>query len=146
MTASDRASDETGTSWRAKAFPMLLVFFAALYAWRLSGVLEIEPITNHLSNLYLSGAALTLLTGSKAFQDPGRRTRVLAPATGLLAVNIIGEIVLALVGLDDEVNEVFGNVNTSDPVDGVYGIVGVLLVLSALPRQGHRRIRPGYPL
>jgi hypothetical protein len=135
VTASDDgSSDEARARRRSTAFPALLVLFAVLYAWRMSGVVVSEPITNHLSNFYLSGAALTLLIGPRAFHTPSR-PRVLATAGALLALNLLGEIVLALVGLDDEVNDAMGNVNTSDPVDGIFGIAGVLLVLLMIPRM-----------
>ncbi len=55
-----------GGRWRRAAFPALLVLFALAYLWRITGVLPVEPVTSHLSNVYLTGAAVTLLAG------PGR--------------------------------------------------------------------------
>ena len=125
-------------SQRAAIFPVLLASFAVLYAWRMSGVLRFEPITAHLSNLYLTGAALTLVSGPQAFADAQARTRPLVAATALVALNLGIEVVLPAFGVDDEVNEAMADVNTSDPIDAVFGLAAVVLVLGLLPRRAPR--------
>lgn len=117
-------------------FPAFLVMFGLLYIWRMSGVLEVDPVTNHLSNFYLSGAAFTLLVGPMGFKDASRRRLVLAAASVLVAVNVFVEVVLALLGVDDEVNDAMGNVNTSDPIDGLFGVCAVLIVFLTTPWRG----------
>ncbi|MFP5318006.1 MAG: hypothetical protein ACLGI2_06880 [Acidimicrobiia bacterium] len=57
----------------------LLVVFAGAYVWWIRGVAPVAPITRDLSNLHLSGAAVTLLSGRQAFVDPGRRPRAWPP-------------------------------------------------------------------
>lgn len=122
-------------SRRAAIFPVLLASFAVLYAWRISGLLRFEPITAHLSNLYLTGAALTLVSGPRAFADARATTRPLVAATALVLLNLGLEVVLPAFGVDDEVNEAMADVNTSDPIDAVFGLVAVVLVLVLLPRR-----------
>lgn len=115
------------------AFPALLIGFGALYLWRITGVLEIEPISSHLSNLYLTGIPLTLLCGRRAFVDPSLRRRSLVLAGAFAAVNLVVEVVVALVGVDDELNRALGEVNTSDPIDGLVGVAACVLVVALLP-------------
>ncbi len=118
-----------------KAFPALLVGFAVLYAWRMSGVLAVSPVTDHLSNFYLSGAALTLLIGPNGFRGPSRRSFALAAGAAIAAANVVMEMVVPALGLEETVNRAMGDVNTSDPVDGLFGIAAVVLVLSLVPRR-----------
>ncbi|MFP5317998.1 MAG: hypothetical protein ACLGI2_06840 [Acidimicrobiia bacterium] len=121
--------------WREAVFPALLVVFALAYLWRITGVLAVEPISSHLSNFYLTGAAVTLLSGRRAFVDPAVRGRALVVAAAFAAVNVVVEVLLAAAGLDDEVNRAMGDVNTSDPVDGLSGLAAVALVVGLLPRR-----------
>lgn len=125
-------------SRRGAIFPVLLASFVVLYAWRMSGALRFEPITAHLSNLYLTGAALTLASGPRAFSDARARTRPLVAATALAVLNLALEVVLPAFGVDDEVNEAMADVNTSDPIDAVFGLAAVMLVLVLLPRRAPR--------
>lgn len=106
----------------------LLVALVVLYVWRLSGIASFDPVTDHLSNLYLSGGAVLLAAGPN-----GHRTRALVVAGALAAVNVVGEAVLPVLGIDDEVNEVMGDANTSDPVDALFGLAGIGAVLAVLP-------------
>lgn len=119
--------------WRRAVFPGLLVLFALAYLWRITGVLPFDPVSSHLSNVYLTGGAVTLLSGPTAFTDPARRGRVLLVAAGFVALNVVGEIVLAIGGVGDVVNDAFGGVNTADPVDGLAGVAaaGVVTLLRA---------------
>ena len=119
--------------WRRAIYPALLVVFALAYLWRITGVAPIDPVSSHLSNFYLTGAAVTLLSGPQAFVDPSRRRRALGAAAVLAGVNLVGEVLVAAVGWDDEVNRALGDVNTSDPVDGVIGILTAGLVVGLLP-------------
>lgn len=112
------------------------MLFGVLYVWRMTGVLAVEPVTTHVSNFYLSGAALTLLVGPRGFQDLSRRGLVLAAAGVLVSVNVVVEVVLAALGVDDEVNDAMGNVNTSDPIDGLFGVAAVILVVSTTRWRG----------
>ena len=125
---------------RRVIFPMLLVSFAALYAWRISGVLPVEPVTAHLSNLYLTGVALVVVSGPRAFVDGAGTTRALAAALALVVLNLGLEVVVPALGIEDDVNEAMGDVNTSDPLDAVFGLVAVDLVLALLPWRGRRRL------
>ena len=122
-------------SWRRAIFPVLLAAFAALYVWRMSDVLPVEGVTSHLSNLYLTGAALTLASGPRAFIDAGSRARPLVAAVALGALNVGLEVALPALGVDDEVNDALADVNTSDPIDALFGLSAVLLVLALLPRR-----------
>jgi hypothetical protein len=132
---------------RDRRFAAFLVAFVALYAWRMSGVLPVAPITDHLSNLYLTGAALTLAIGPRGFGDPRRQPLVRAVAAVLVAVNLVAEVLVAAIGLDDELNDALGNVNTSDPVDGLFGLAAVAAVLAATPWRHHdaAEVRPAAP-
>ena len=148
----------TGTrrAWRARIFAALLAVFIVAYLWRMSGQLEIDGVTSHLSNFYLTGAAVTLIAGKRAFveaddgagpaspstaRSPHRRRALLA-AAAFAAVNVVGEIVLAIGNVDEAINRAMGNVNTTDPLDGVAGLVAVALVVALLPRP---RARPATP-
>ena len=115
-------------------FPGLLAGFGIAYVWRMSGVAEVPPITDHLSNFYLTGAALTLAGTPRAFVDPTLRSRVRWMAVALVALNVVVEIVLAIGDLDETVNRAMGDVNTTDPLDGVAGVLAVALVVVLLPR------------
>ena len=129
-------------SWRRRTFPVLLAVFAVAYVWRISGVLPVDPVTNHLSNFYLTGAALTLLSGPTAFVDPSRRPRALLLAGLFAGINLVAEVLLAIADMDDEVNRAMGDVNTTDPVDGLFGLVAVVLVVTLLPRASPRPTGP----
>lgn len=112
----------------------MLVLFGALYAWRISGLLEVPPVSDHLSNAYLSGAAVTLAGGPGAFAGAtGPRRRALGAAALLLAVNVGLEVLAGAVGVDDELNRALGDVNTSDPADAVAGSLAIAGVLALLP-------------
>lgn len=119
--------------WRRALFPSLLLVFVVAYAWRMAGLLPVEPLTNHLSNFYLTGAGLTLLSGPRAFSDPSVRGRALSFAALLGVVNVVAEMLLALGDIDKAVNRAMGDVNTTDPVDGFFGLVAVALVVLLLP-------------
>lgn len=143
--------DPSVPRWRRAVFPTLLGLFISLYLWRMSGFAAVPPITGHLSNFYLTGAALTLLVGPSAFVDPRRRRRALTWAAALIVVNLVAEIALAVGSLDETVNDAMGGVNTSDPWDGFAGSLAVALVLCLLPprspaatgdRNGGRRLEP----
>ena len=120
-------------TWRRAVYPSLLVLFGLAYAWRMSGWFALEPVTTHLSNFYLTGAALTLVSGPRAFVDPMRRPRALAAAAGLAALNLIAEVALAAGDVDERVNRAMGDVNTTDAVDGMFGLAAVAFVLLLLP-------------
>ena len=119
--------------WRQAIFPSLLVLFGLGYVWRISGRLQLPPITDHLSNVYLTGAALVLLSGPSAFVDRSRIGRARIAAGALLVLNFVAEIVLALDNIDDVLNRLAGNVNTADPVDGLFGMATVVVVTALLP-------------
>jgi hypothetical protein len=125
---------------RRAIFPALLGAFALAYGWRMSGVADVAPVTDHLSNFYLSGAALTLAATPRGFVDVARRRRVLLVALALVAVNVVAEVLLGIGDIDASVNRAMGGVNTSDPLDGLSGVLGVALVVALLPRPG-----PGSP-
>ncbi|HWL37610.1 MAG TPA: hypothetical protein VNQ77_15600 [Frankiaceae bacterium] len=114
--------------WRRSVFPALLALFALAYAWRITGVLPFQPVTDHLSNVYLTGGAVTLLSTPAGFTDPALRGRVLLAAAAFAAVNVVAEVVLAVGDAEDGINDAFGNVNTADPVDGLAGVGAALLV------------------
>ncbi len=58
---------------------------------------------------------------------------VLAAVLG--ALNVIAEVVLAVGDVDDAVNRSMGDVNTTDPIDGLLGLIGIGLVILFLPRR-----------
>jgi len=116
-------------------YPTLLVVFGLLYLWRMSDLLRFEPVTAHLSNFYLTGAGLTLTSGPRAFLESSQRRRVFVLATLFAFLNVAAEVLLAAAGVDDEVNRAMGDVNTSDPVDGMFGLTAVVAVLMVLPRR-----------
>jgi hypothetical protein len=112
------------------------VLFGLGYVWRISGRLQMPPITDHLSNVYLTGFALVLLSGRSAFVDPSRIGRAGMAAGALLILNFVAEIVLAWGNIDEVLNRLAGNVNTSDPVDGLFGMGTVVVVTALLPWRG----------
>ena len=57
-------------------------------------------------------------------------------AAVLGALNIALEVVVPALGIEDGVNRALGDVNTSDPVDAVFGLCAVVLVVTLLPRGG----------
>jgi hypothetical protein len=115
-------------AWRRAVYPALLAACAVAYAWRISGLAPFPPVTDHLSNVYLTAAAVTLLGGPAAFVDPARRGRLLVAAAAFAAVNVVGEVLLAAGGLGDTLNDAFGGVNTPDPVDGLAGLAAAAAV------------------
>lgn len=121
--------------WRGAVFPGLLALFALLYVWRITGVAPFEPVSSHLSNVYLTGAAVTVLSGPSAFVDASRRRRVLLVAAAFAAVNLVAEVVLSFGGIEEAVNDAMGDVNTADPVDGLAGIVAASFVATLAPRR-----------
>ena len=127
------AGEQDRADRRTAIFPGLLVVFVAAYVWRMSGVLDVTAVTSHLSNFVLSGAAVTIISGPKAFVDPARRSRALLAAAALVAVNLVAEMLLAIGGADEVVNDAMGDVNTTDPIDGLSGILAVALVVAMLP-------------
>ena len=134
-----------GDDGRRAIFPALLVAFAAAYVWRMSGVADVEPVTDHLSNFYLSGAALTLAATPRGFVDPTVRRRVLTIALVLVVVNVLAEVLLGIGNLDETVNRSIAGVNTSDPLDGVAGVLGVAIIVALLPRGGTATPAPESP-
>ena len=48
-------------------------------------------------------------------------------------INLVAEVLLAVLDMDDEVNRAMGDVNTSDRVDGYFGLAAVVLVVVLLP-------------
>ena len=128
--------------WRRLVFPPLLVTFGLAYLWRISGLLPVASLTDHLSNFYLTGAAVVVLSGPASFVDAGRRARAVVVAGLFAGLNLVVEIALAVGNADEAVNRAMGDVNTSDPVDGVFGLAATALVLALLPpRQGADRNR-----
>ena len=119
--------------FRRAVFPALVGLFALIYLWRISGVAPVERVSSHLSNFYLSGAALTLLIGWKGFVDPSARVRSLILAASFAVLNVVVEILLVVGNIDEAINSALGGVNTTDPIDGLAGIAGVLLVVLLLP-------------
>lgn len=122
---------DRGSPWRF-AYPALLGMFAALYVWRMSGLAPAPGVSAHLSNLYLTGAATVLLGGPRLFSDPPARRRALVAAAVLVGVNLAAEVGLRVVGIDESVNSALGGVNTSDPLDALYGVTGAALVIGLL--------------
>lgn len=57
---------------------------------------------------------------------------MLLVAAALLAVNVVAEIVVA-VGEVDDVQPMAGDINTSDPIDGLFGVATVAAVTALLP-------------
>ena len=73
--------------WRRVVFPGPLVACARAYVWRMSGLFPVEPVTDHLSNLYLTGADVTLLRGPRRSSTP---LAGVAQAAGRVAVTSSG--------------------------------------------------------
>ncbi len=143
-SGSTRAArpESVESPWR-HTFAALLGFFALLYVWRMSGVARISGVSDHLSNFYLTGAAVTLVGGPNAWTDEPARRRAYVVAAALILVNLSAEVVLLfgnLDNLDEPVNSALGDVNTSDPLDALSGCLGALFVAALI--MVSKRARP----
>ena len=121
-------------------YAVLLAVFAATQYWRLqrpgAGRRRLRPPQHALT-----GLAATLLAGPHAFVDVAARRRAVVIGVVLVAVNLVVEVLLDVLGLSPAVNRLLGGrFNTDDPVDAVYGGAAVALVAAALPWR--RRVTP----
>lgn len=115
----------------SRPYILLLITFGALYAWRMSGIYWIAPISGHLSNFALTGILLLLLIGPLHFERKEARSRVLALSIFFILANIIVESL--------NIGSLFTPTafNTADLLDAMFGIIAAALVVSVYwARQG----------
>lgn len=117
-------------------FPALVAGFIGCYLSRLSGIAPLAGVGDHLSNVFLSGLVVTLAGGPGAFTSGDGQDRALVAAVVAIAANLVLELGVAAIGIDDEVNDAPGDVNTSDPVDGLLGAAAALGVLALVKWPG----------
>ena len=108
-----------------KIFAVLLAVFVACYFIR---QLPIPFVSNHLMNFALSGGILVVSTYPELVGKGMSKLSLLQAAAFWAGVNIVFEFFIAadeirLPGVD------FDNFNTADPVDALFGFVGIGLFL-----------------
>ena len=109
----------------SRPYLLLLVGFALLYAWRMSGIYWIPSVSGHLSNFALTGILLLLLIGPIHFERKEARARVLGLSIFFVLANIIVESL--------NIGSLFTSsaFNTADLLDAMFGIVAATLVVMA---------------
>lgn len=111
---------------------MLLVFYVACYFIR---QFPIPFVSNHIMNFALSGGILVVTIFPDIAGKGISKLSLLLAATFWAMVNIIFELfievdVVKLPGVD------FVNFNTPDPIDAVYGLLGIGVFLFTALRYG----------
>lgn len=109
----------------SRIYLVLLGIFVVTYVWRATSIGWADPISSHISNFAITGAAVILLIGPKDFRRKSARNKVLQITITFAVANIIVELLnvgdLQLPGLT------FLSFNTADIFDAVYGLIAVVL-------------------
>lgn len=117
----------------SRAYVLLLGLFVAVYVWRATHSLWIEPISTHISNFAITGGAVLLLIGPKDFERKKARNKVIQIALTFAGANIIVEMLsigdLQLPGLT------FLSFNTPDILDAAFGLLAILIVTFAYRKR-----------
>lgn len=112
------------------------VFFGFIYLISLNGhrlidYLHMPWITNHISNLLGTMFLMVLISGKAAFK--GRSIiRPYIAAAALTTMNLILELSKPIDTLTLPLIGQWEHFNTSDPLDALFGILGILIVFAII--------------
>lgn len=101
-------------------FVWSVLFFLAIYLWKLGGIGWIAGISDHLSNFALTGLFSLLFIGPTAFEHKTGRARVFVLSALFVVANLIVELAVA---------GTLGGFNVLDGYDALYGVAASLIVI-----------------
>ena len=106
-----------------------LAFFVAAFGLSESN-LEIPVVSEHLSNFAATGLVATLVSGRSSFHqlDAWGIIRAAGVTVAFAAIELLADGPMFLIEGDDM--RFLGFINTVDPVDAVFGLLGGLTVLA----------------
>lgn len=119
-----------------------LVYLINTGEQRLIDYLHAPWLTNHISNLLGTMFLMVLLSGKKAFKT-GLNIRTYIATFILVAMNIILELSQPINNVILPFNGRWENFNTPDPIDAIFGIFAILIVLTLvwLKQSSHNSIK-----
>jgi hypothetical protein len=107
------------------------VYLVSIGDLRIIHLLQMPWLTDHISNLLGTMFLMLLISGKDSFKGTAT-VRPYVAACIMVSVNLALEFSQSIDVLNLPFGIKWGHFNTADPIDAVYGILGVLIILLSI--------------